>query len=112
MQSGLAAPGFASSRPLVTGEELTPFIRAALVADIASPLANSASDGLEYINPDLALYLARLPEGKWIGVEYADRVAADGVSVAHCRMHDALGPIGSSEVCAVRNPRMPRFDQS
>ncbi len=98
-------------RPLVTGKELTPFIRAALVADIASPLANSASDGLEYINPDLALYLARLPEGEWIGVEYADRVAADGVSVAHCRMHDAIGPIGSSEVCAVRNPRMARPDQ-
>ncbi len=58
-----------------------------------------------------ALYIARLPEGEWIGVEYADRVAADGVSVAHCRLHDELGPIGSSEVCAVLNPRMPRFEE-
>lgn len=98
-------------RPLVTGEPLTPFIRAAVVADFASPLANSASEGLEYINADLALYIARLPEGEWIGVEYADRVTADGVSVAHCRLHDETGPIGSSEVCAVRNPRMPRFEE-
>ena len=46
-------------------------------------------------------------EGEWIGVEYADRVAADGVSVAHCRLYDEHGPIGSSEVCAVLTPRMP-----
>ena len=98
-------------RPLVTDEELTPFIRAAVAADFASPLANSASEGLDYINADLALYIARLPEGEWVGVEYADRVAANGVSVAHCRLHDAIGPIGSSEVCAVLTPRMPRPDQ-
>ena len=98
-------------RPLVTREALTPFIRAALVSDFASPLANSGSEGLEYINADAALYLARLPQGEWIGVEYADRVAADGVSVAHCRLHDERGPIGSSEVCAVLTPRMPRFDE-
>jgi hypothetical protein len=91
--------------------ELTPFIRAAVVSDIASPLANSASEGLEYINADAALYLARLPQGEWIGVEYADRVAADGVSVAHCRLYDDRGPIGSSEVCAVLTPRMPRFEE-
>ncbi|HMK11850.1 MAG TPA: acyl-CoA thioesterase domain-containing protein [Acidimicrobiales bacterium] len=95
-------------RPLVTGEPLTPFIRAAVVSDFASPLANSASEGLEYINADLALYMARLPVGEWIGVEYADRVAGDGVSVAHCRLHDEVGPIGSSEVCAVLTPRMAR----
>ncbi len=97
-------------RPLVTGHPLTPFIRAAVASDFASPLANSGSEGLEYINADLALYIARLPEGEWIGVESGDRVAAEGVSVAHCRLHDAGGPIGWSEVCAVLNPRMARPD--
>jgi hypothetical protein len=113
---GFGAPGprrawLRELRPLVTGEALTPFIRAAVVSDIASPLANSASEGLEYINADAALYLARLPQGEWIGVEYADRVAADGVSVAHCRLYDEHGPIGSSEVCAVLTPRMPRWEE-
>jgi Thioesterase-like superfamily len=113
---GFGAPGprrtwLRELRPLVTGEALTPFIRAAVVSDFASPLANSASEGLEYINADAALYLGRLPQGEWIGVEYADRVAADGVSVAHCRLHDERGPIGSSEVCAVLTPRMPRFEE-
>src|SRR5262249_478589 len=114
--NGFGSPGprrtwLRELRPLVTGEALTPFIRAATLADIASPLPNSASEGVEYISADLARYMARLPVGEWIGVEYADRVAADGVSVAHCRLHDEIGPIGSSEVCAVLTPRMPRFEE-
>ena len=108
---GFDAPGrrqrwLRDRRQLVGGRELSPFVRAALVADIASPLANFGSGGLDYINADLTLHLARLPEGEWIGVETSHRVAASGVSVAMCTMHDRLGPIGSSTVCAVRNPRM------
>ena len=91
---------------LVDGEPMTPFVRAALAADFASPLANSASRGLDYINADLSLHLGRLPDGEWIGLEVADRVAADGMSVAYARFHDQLGPIGWSTVCAVVNPRM------
>jgi hypothetical protein len=85
---------------------MTPFVRAALAADFASPLANSASHGLDYINADLTLHLGRLPVGEWIGIEVADRVAATGVSVAHCRFHDASGPVGWSTVCAVLTSRM------
>ena len=93
-------------RELIGGLPLTPFVRAALVADIASPLANFGEGGLDYINADLTLHLARVPEGEWVGVETAHRVADAGVSVAFCVMHDERGPIGSSTVCAVRNPRM------
>ena len=91
---------------LVAGEPMTPFVRAALAADFASPLANSASTGLDYINADLTLHLGRLPDGEWIGIEVADRVASGGVSVACCRFHDRTGPIGWSTVCAVLNARM------
>ena len=105
---GIRQTWIREKHPLVTGHPLTPFIRAAVAADFASPLANSSTEGLEYINADLALYIARLPDGEWIGLESADRVAADGVSVAHCRMHDSTGPIGASEVCAVLNSRMAR----
>ena len=91
---------------LVAGEAMTPFVRAALAADFASPLANSSPTGLDYINADLTLHLGRLPEGEWIGIEVADRVARDGVSVAYCRFHDAAGPIGWSTVCAVLNARL------
>jgi len=108
---GFGAPGrrqlwVRDRRRLVGDIELTPFVRAALAADIASPLANFGSEGLDYINADLTLHLGRLPAGEWIGVETAHRVASDGVSVAACTMHDLDGPIGSSTVCAVRTPRM------
>lgn len=94
-------------RPLVPGIELTPFVRAALASDFASPLANMSSEGLVYINADMTLHLARLPVGEWLGLGTGDRVVADGVSVAECPIHDADGPVGWSSVCAVVNPRMP-----
>ncbi|HEX4903854.1 MAG TPA: acyl-CoA thioesterase domain-containing protein [Acidimicrobiales bacterium] len=94
------------TRELVAGAATTPFVRAALAADFASPLANSSSTGLDYINADLTLHLGRLPVGEWIGIDVAERVASDGVSVASCRFHDGDGPIGWSSVCAVRNARM------
>jgi hypothetical protein len=111
LDRGFGAPGprqawVRDRRPLVAGVELTPFVRAALAADFASPLANFGLDGLDYINADLTLHLGRLPEGEWIGVATSHRVAADGVSVAVCTLHDARGPVGTSTVCAVRNPRM------
>ena len=57
------------TRALVEGEALSPFVRAALAADFASPVANSGSHGLDHINADLTLHLGRLPEGDWIGIE-------------------------------------------
>lgn len=112
---GFGAPGPAprrvwlrDRRELVAGVEHTPFVRAALCADFASPFANSGADGLAYINADLTLHLGRLPIGEWIGIETNDRIAADGVSVAECRYFDQTGPIGFSSVCAVLTPRMGR----
>ena len=93
-------------RQLIVGVEPTPFVRAALAADLASPLANYGAAGLDYINADLTLHLGRLPDGEWIGAETSHRVAANGVSIAVCTLHDHRGPIGASSVCAVRNPRM------
>ena len=91
---------------LVAGQPVSPFVRAALAADFASPLANSHPNGLDFINADLSLHLGRQPEGEWIGIEAVDRVATNGVSVAYCRFHDTIGPIGWSTVCAVLNPRL------
>jgi hypothetical protein len=94
-------------RPLVPGQELTPFVRAALASDFASPLANMSTEGLAYINADITLHLARLPEGEWIGLATGNRVVSEGVSVAACPLHDRRGPIGSSSIAAVLTPRMP-----
>jgi hypothetical protein len=55
------------SRPLVEGEPLTPFTRAALAGDVTSPLTHWGTNGLQFINADYTLTLSRLPEGPFIG---------------------------------------------
>ncbi len=90
---------------LVAGEALTPFVRVASAADIASPLSMSSDQGLQYVNADISLYLHRLPAGEWIGWEVSDHGSAEGVGRGECRVYDEQGPIGNSVVCAVANPR-------
>lgn len=93
-------------RPLVAGEPLGPFVRVALAADFASPLANGIEGALQYINADVTLHLGRLPAGEWVGIATDDRVAADGVSVVQCVYHDEHGPLGWSSACALRRSSM------
>jgi Thioesterase-like superfamily len=88
---------------LVDGEPLAPAVRAALAADLPNPLANSGSTGLQYINPDLTLFLSRPPASEWIGLEVTNHIAADGIAVGSCTMYDTSGPIGSSTVTAITN---------
>jgi len=90
-------------RQLVAGEELSPVVRAALAADLPNPLANSASEGLQFINADLTLFLGRHPTSEWIGLEVTDHVGRDGIAVGSCRLYDTSGAIGSASVCAITN---------
>jgi hypothetical protein len=98
---GQRAVWMSEVRPLVEGCELTPFVRAALAADFASPCANSADGGLSYINTDATLQLHRLPRGEWIGMETAHHGATDGVAVGECRFYDVEGAIGACSVVAL-----------
>lgn len=89
---------------LVAGETLSPFVRVALAADFASPLAVSGSKGLEFINADYTLYLRRLPTSDEIGLEATGFLGEDGIAAGQCTMHDAAGPIGFCSITAVANP--------
>ena len=86
---------------LIDGENTSPLVRIAQVADVANPFANSGTDGLKYINADVSLYLQRNPEGKWIGTETFYHGASDGVSVGTIALYDKLGRIGTSTVCGL-----------
>ena len=85
---------------LVAGEEMSPFVRVATAADLASPLANSGPDGLDFINADITLSLARLPRSDWIGFETVTHEHEAGVSASSCVVHDLTGAIGLSTVSA------------
>ena len=92
-------------RPLIEGVALTPFVRAASAADWTNPAANWGSNGLEFINADICLYLHRYPAGEWIGFEVAAHHSSDGIAVGQCTMYDEQGAIGHSTVCALAQRR-------
>ncbi|GAA5070467.1 hypothetical protein HNP84_001641 [Thermocatellispora tengchongensis] len=91
------------THPLVAGEPVSPFVRAALAADFTSPLSNGGSAGLEYINADYTLALSRLPLGEAIGLESTGHLADEGVAIGHCAVYDESGPIGHCTVTALAN---------
>ena len=97
-------------RDLVEGAPLTPFVRAAVAADFASPFANAGDQGLEFINSDVTLYLHRLPVTEWIGFEAVNHHATDGIAIGECWLYDEQGAIGTATVAALaqRKP-MPKL---
>jgi acyl-coenzyme A thioesterase PaaI-like protein len=98
---------------LVEGEPMSPFTRAAGVADVGNPLTNWGSEGLQFVNSDVTMLLARLPESTAIGLAARDRQSADGVSVGAATMYDRLGPIGTCTVTALASEvqmRQPHRD--
>ncbi|MBC7983590.1 MAG: thioesterase family protein [Candidatus Obscuribacterales bacterium] len=95
-------------RSLVEGVPLTPWMRAALIADFASPCAHAGDQGLRYINTDLTQYLHRLPSSDWIGMETINHRSTDGIAVGECFVYDAQGPIGSTSVVALAQKTTPQ----
>jgi hypothetical protein len=93
-------------RPLVDGEEITPFVRLAMASDFASPLANSSTEGLRFINGDITLLVGRLPEGEWIGIEVGAHIGHEGIAVARCDLYDGHGRVGFVDISAVTNAPM------
>ncbi|NEW26671.1 thioesterase family protein [Nocardia cyriacigeorgica] len=91
--------------PVVRGEYLSPFQLAATVADVMNVVANLGSSGLEFINPDVALTLARLPQGTELGLAATDRVELDGISVGTAVVFDRAGVLGAATVTGLADPR-------
>jgi len=88
---------------LVEGEDMSPVVRAALASDLPNPMANSALEGLQFINPDLTMFLARPPASEWIGLDVVGHLGADGVAIGTCTLYDTDGPIGYSTVTGLAN---------
>lgn len=89
---------------LVDGEPLSPLVRAAMSGDIACPLANSGTEGIHYINADYTMFLARYPEGHWVGLEVAQQIEADGIAIASATMVDRRGPFATSSGASISRP--------
>ncbi len=89
--------------PLIAGEELTPLVRLAMAADLASPQTNSSERGLPFINADYTVYLGREPHGEFVGIQPYGHISERGVGVGQAVVHDERGPVGFIATAAVVN---------
>jgi len=81
--------------PIVEGEDPTQFQRVAAAGDFGNGIA-SAFDLTRYscINADLTVFLHRLPEGEWIGLDSVTYPERTGFGTAESVLHDRKGRIG------------------
>ena len=82
--------------PVVEGEEISPLCRVAAAADFGNGVSwvLSRVEGYSFINPDLTIYLHRLPEGEWVCLDSVTRPETNGVGFAESALYDERGLIG------------------
>lgn len=90
-------------RPLVEGEEMSPFVRAAMAVDVTSSMTNFSTTGLAFINADYTLTLSRLPDGPYIGLAALTHYSDAGLATGTASLFDSRGPIGSGTSTSVAN---------
>ncbi|HKG38349.1 MAG TPA: thioesterase family protein [Conexibacter sp.] len=94
-------PAFAWFRlrvPLVAGEESSPLQRLAAAGDFGNGIATAVSWATHvFINPDLTLYVERLPEGEWVGLDAITRVGDAGIGVSDSALYDEQGRVGRAQ---------------
>ena len=91
--------------PVIPEEEPSPFVAVASVADAASMVTNWGSNGVEHINTDIALTLARLPVSREIGLAALDRISSDGIASGVAAVFDRQGRLGSAMVASLANAK-------
>ena len=92
---GPATVWFRFSTQLVEGEQISPAQRAVLASDFSNGLSRFADgDDWLFMNSDLSVHLARLPEGEWIALDGESIWNRDGRGVATSHLFDQTGPIG------------------
>ncbi len=94
------APGWAWFRlrlPLVPGEAVTPLQRICAAADFPNGISFVVDPRqTTFVNPDLTVYVQRLPVGEWVLVDAETRLEPNGVGVAEGVLYDSRGRIGRS----------------
>ena len=82
--------------PVVAGADTPPLARVMAVADFGNGVSwvLSRNEGWAFINPDLTVYLHRLPAGEWVCLDAETVVEPHGIGLAESRLSDERGPIG------------------
>ena len=96
-ETGPSTAWFRLRVPLIAGEEPSGLQRLAAAADFPNGIATELS-WAEYvfINPDLTVYIERLPIGDWICLDARMRVLSGGVGFSEAVLYDQQGRVGRS----------------
>ncbi len=94
---------WATTPAIVWGETPTPFQAVAGMCDGANMVTNWGTAGIQYINTDATLTLARLPVSNEVGLTTIDRVESDGVAVGVATAYDREGPLGNVAITSISN---------
>ena len=88
--------------PFMAGEETSPLVRVATLADLGAAVGwDFSPSGGAYINTDVTLQLLRVPAGEWFYFDAATVVAPQGLAGTHtaiCDRHGLLGWVLQSQV--------------
>jgi hypothetical protein len=102
--------------PFVAGEETSPFVRAAVIADwtysipfmqelLLDPHSARRERDFTTINPDTSLNLHRPMIGEWLCMDSHVHYADCGAGSAMALLHDETGPVGhASQSILIRGP--------
>jgi hypothetical protein len=92
---GPAVAWFRLRAPLVAGEPTSPLQRLVSAADFGNGISPAVpwSSHL-FINPDLTVYVERLPDGEWVGLDARTRIGTGGAGLAESVLFDVRGRLG------------------
>jgi hypothetical protein len=91
---------------IVQGVPTTPQQRVVAIVDAQSGLGPPARvDDVTFVNPDLTVVFARVPQGDWLGLTVRGFVGDRGAGLAEAALFDTAGPLGRSVQTVVVAPR-------
>jgi hypothetical protein len=93
--------------PLVPGEEPSGLLRICAAADFPNGISNVVDPRVvSYLNPDLTIYVQRLPVDEWVMVDACTWLEGQGTGLAEGALYDRRGRIGRSLQSLLVEPRV------
>jgi hypothetical protein len=91
---------------LVEGEAVRPLSRVLVLADSGNGISATIDfSRWVFVNPDLTVYLHRLPEGEWVCLDAETTVEPTGIGLATSVLSDVSGVIGRGMQSLFIGPR-------
>jgi hypothetical protein len=91
---------------VLEGRPLTPLGRAGLFSDFGNGLAPIVRpEQFSYLNADISLHLARLPQGEWLNLRARTLAGGNSLAVTCTEIGDSQGQAGWSHQSLIIEPR-------